>query len=782
MAESLYAWGAPAVVARGLALVLLLAGAVGAQAQPQPPDGMPIGQVEFEGLDAIGEGFVRRLVQTGVGQPYAQRQVQEDVRALLRSRKFLDAFARAEVRDNQAAVTFVVREKPEIASVEIVGNQAFDTPELFGLLGFSAGDVLDRFEISRGVDAIRERYRGEGYHYAEVTLDEAALRDAGRVVIRISEGPRVRVREVAFEQARSFPELRLRGLVQTRAYFPILASGVFDEAQADRDVLALQQFYRDEGFLDARVGYRLDFEGVERADLRVVFVVEEGPRYRVHEVVFRGNEAFTAAQLDAVTQLEPGAYYRDEVVQRDVAAIRDLYGEIGYVDVRVQASYEYLEQEGLVRLVFEIVEGARSRVGRVTIRGNVYTQDRVIRRELRFYPGEDFNMVEVRRAQRRIMETGLFSRASITPLEDRGGLREALVEVEPGRQVDFLVGLGVSTDAGVLGNLTINNRNFDLFDFPRTWGEFLRGQAFRGAGQRFRIELQPGNELSRFRIAFTEPYLLDQPLRLDTSVYLFQRERQSYDEERLGFVLSLGRRFESGLLAGWAIEGAGRFENVQIDDLRTLASNDIRDARGNTFLTSAKLSIVRDTTDSRLVPTEGYRFSLSWEQVGAFGGDPSFGKPSAGLTWYHTVRTDVLDRKSVLAARADLGYIVGDAPVYERFFGGGFGSIRGFDYHGITPRQGIFNDRVGGDFILLAGAEYSVPLYADNVRGVAFLDMGTVEEDFGIQSWRASIGLGLRINVNMFGPVPIVLDWGFPIAREDEDDTRVFNFSFGASF
>ncbi|MFQ5805589.1 MAG: BamA/TamA family outer membrane protein, partial [Phycisphaerae bacterium] len=140
------------------------------------------------------------------------------------------------------------------------------------------------------------------------------------------------------------------------------------------------------------------------------------------------------------------------------------------------------------------------------------------------------------------------------------------------------------------------------------------------------------------------------------------------------------------------------------------------------------------------------------------------------------------DRKSVSATRADLGYIVGDAPVFERYYGGGFGSIRGFDFRGVSPRAGIFDDRVGGKFILLTGAEYSVPIYAKNIRGMTFIDMGTVEEEFGITSWRVAVGFGLRVTINFLGPVPFVFDFGFPIAKDDLGDTRVFNFSFGASF
>jgi outer membrane protein insertion porin family len=754
-----------------------------ARAQTEVADGTVVGQVELQGLQAVGEGYVRRILKTRAGQGYALTLVQEDVRELLRTRKFIAVSADARLgSDGRAIVTFNLQEKQSIQGLEIDGNRIYDDAELFGLLGFAAGDPLDTFEVGRGRENILQKYKEGGYYYADVQLDQSLLDAENRVLYRVSEGARVKVREIRFEGVTAFPEPQLRFKVQTETYFWILRTGAFDEQTAERDALELQQFYRSEGYLDARVGYRLDFDAAERTDLNVVFVVEEGTPYKVNSIQYAGNEAFQTDLLSPLVKLTAGDVAGEERIRLSAEAIRDAYGEIGYVDVRVDPQIDYLEEPGLVDLTFQVQEGARARIGRITIRGNATTKDEVVRRELRFYPGEDFDTVEARAAEKRLTETTLFSKATITPLEDDAGVREALVEVEEGRVIDFLIGAAVSTDSGLIGSFTISNRNFDLFDWPRTFGQLFRGRAFRGDGQRLRFTAEPGSETSRFRIDFTEPYFLDKPLRFDTGVYLFTRERDGYDEQRLGFTVALGRRFESGLLNGWAVEGALRFENIEIDDLDPLVADDIYDVRGNNFLTSVKGTIVRDTTDSRLVPTQGDRFSLAWEQVGALGGDADFGRPSLGYTWYKTLRTDVLDRKSVLALRLDSGLIVGDAPVFERYYGGGFGSIRGFDYRGVSPRAGLFNNRVGGDFILLTGAEYSFPLYAEAVRGVTFLDMGTVEESVTINSWRAAIGAGIRINVPFFGPVPIVLDFAWPLAEEDEDDTRVFNFSFGASF
>lgn len=750
-------------------------------AQPAVEDGLQVRDVLIEGLTGASEAFVRRTIQTRAGKPFSTAQAQEDVSALLRSRRFENVFARTRVLDERVIVTFVVAEKRPVTAIDIEGNQTYDDDELLKEVTLKTGAPLDRYEVTRSVENIARKYRNQGYSSVDVQADETLL-EQGAVLIRIVEGPRVRVRRIGFEGNQTFPDPQLYFKVRSKTYIWPFQVGAFDEEQAERDAFELQGFYRGEGFLDARAGYRLEYEDLERTRLNLIFVIDEGPRYAVREIRFEGAVVFDEPTLAAVLSLRSGGIAREEALNRDQRALRDKYGEIGYVDVSVAGFFDYLEEPGVVNARFSIAEGERSRFGRITVRGNSRTQDKVIRRELRFFPGEDYNTVKVAKAERRLLETSLFQKASITPAT-AGSLeeREALVEVEEiPTPVQVLFGVGVSTDSGLLGSVTLENRNFDLFGWPNDVRGLL--ESFRGAGQRLRISAEPGTEVSRFRIDFTEPYLLDRPLRFDLAAYLFQRSRESYDEQRIGLVPALGRRFESGLLENWTIEGALRLEAIDIDNVDGLAASDIRDVRGNSGLTTAKASLVRDTTDSRFRPSEGYRLALSWEQAGVLGGDYTFGKPAVGGAWYRTMSVDALERKSVLALRGDAAWLVGDAPVFERFYGGGFGSIRGFAFRGISPRKGILEDPVGGDFILLAGAEYSVPLYADLVRGVTFLDMGTVEEGFELSSWRAAVGFGLRIDAKLLVPVPIVIDFAFPIAKDDDDIDQVFNFSFGASF
>jgi outer membrane protein insertion porin family len=127
-----------------------------------------------------------------------------------------------------------------------------------------------------------------------------------------------------------------------------------------------------------------------------------------------------------------------------------------------------------------------------------------------------------------------------------------------------------------------------------------------------------------------------------------------------------------------------------------------------------------------------------------------------------------------------LGFTGSNTPVYDRFYAGGFSTMRGFDFRGASPVKGALNSEVGGDFQWLNTVEYMFPLTADDmIHGVAFCDFGTTEENVEINDFRIAPGVGLRITVPAMGPAPIALDFAWPIERAGFDDTQVFTFNVG---
>lgn len=753
-------------------------------AQAGPPEGIPVRSIEFRGLENVTEAYARSLVRTEIGQPYGGATVVEDVRRLERSGKFATAVAVPQVIDAEVELVFEVVEHPQIEAIEIEGNRKFKTQELRKELNFTVGDPLDAVAVQQGRANIETRYRQAGYGTVDVALDEALLRNERVVRYTIVEGPRIKVRKILFEGNASFVANTLSAQVSTKTYIWVFRTGAYDPEQVRRDETSLRQFYVDQGFLEARVSHRLEFDDTGE-NLTIIFIIDEGTQYRIRNIIIEGAQSISEDEVASRISLNGQDVFLGERLRRDVKNIETLYGELGFINARVRATWVFAADDpGYVDLTFFIDEGGQYRVGRVVVRGNSRTKDKVVRREVQLFPEELFNETSARKSEQRLRETGLFTEARVTAIGDDPEYRDALVEiVESDRTVQFLLGVGVTSDSGVVGSVTIENRNFDLFDWPRSFGEFFRGQSFRGAGQTFRIQFEPSTEFTRARIDFFEPYLLDQPLSLGTSFYLFQRDRDDWDEERLGINVSFGKRFSEGLLKGWASEVALRTEWVDISGVDFWSARDIKDAKGSHYISSVKGTLVRDTTDSRFIPTRGSRLKGSWEQFGVLGGDAYFAKAIVSYNWYKTLRTDVFDRKSVLQLRGLSGFIIGDAPVYERFYAGGIGSMRGFEFRTISPRAGFRdNDDVGGEFMLLTGAEYTFPLIGKQLRGVLFTDMGTVESDIQLSEWRVSIGAGLRMYVDFFGPVPLELDFAIPVVTGDGDEEQVFSFFFGTAF
>ena len=758
-----------------------------APAAPRSPlDGKVISELTVDGLRSLEEAYIRNQVRTRPGDVYSADQVQRDVGRLLRTGRFADVRAEPQLVEDRIKLRIVVVEKPEVAALEFVGNRKFKAKDLIKEMPFNVGDPLDPYEVHQGRDTIERLYKEKGYAYAEVTYDEAALKD-NRVVYTIVENQRVRVRHVMVEGNTAFDDRELEGEIETKSYIWIFRTGDFNPDRAQRDAATMQQYYRQRGYLDAEVSYEAQFQDVARERLHVIFRVNEGALYKVREIRFQGEQVISEAELDKEMLLEPDEPLVDARLKADLKRIETLYDSRGYIEAQVDSSWVFAEQPEQVILTVTVREGDQFTVGWIEVNGNAQTQEKAVRRELRFYPDEIWDISAVRDSERRLTGTGLFTEATIEPVTPPGPgrdrIRDALVNVtENPKTNNFIAGIGANSDSGIAGNIVVENTNFDITDRPRSWSEFFKGRAFRGAGQTARIQLEPGTELTRFRIDFREPYLADMPIGFGSSVYFFERERDGYDERRIGGNFSFDKRFESGLLKDWAGEVAFRAEYVGVLDRQSFAAKDIRDVEGGNYLSTIKFTLVHDTTDSRFDPSRGHRFSASWEQAGAMGGNFYYSELGARYIKHWTVSVDDQDRKSVISVRAQVGQMLGDAPVFERFYAGGIGSMRGFGYRGISPRQGLRNNRVGGDFMALTGTEYSFPLYAKVVRGVFFTDMGTVEEEFGIGTWRASVGGGVRLTLPIFGTVPMEFDLAAPLSKDGDDDTQWFSFFIGLPF
>jgi outer membrane protein assembly factor BamA len=379
---------------------------------------------------------------------------------------------------------------------------------------------------------------------------------------------------------------------------------------------------------------------------------------------------------------------------------------------------------------------------------------------------------------------------SVSPGNGASNRKDIKVDIKEGQTGSLMFAGGVSSDSDVIGQVILEQRNFDITDRPESFGEFITGKAFKGAGQSLRLALEPGTRVSQYSVTFTEPYFRDKPLSLNVRGSSWEREmerrgdRRLYDEGRTKGYVGFEKRYEDD----WRRSIGFRVVNVDIDSIYLYAPKEIKDVKGSTFLTGVRLGIGRDLTDDRFNPSKGYTFNVGYEQVT---GDETFGILQGSCVGYRTLYEDLVERKTILAMKLLAATTLSYAPPFEKFYGGGSGiyGIRGFDYRGIStrglqtnPPAGVTpqrEDPIGSDWIFLANAEVSIPLVSDNLAALFFVDSGAIDTG----NYRAAVGTGIQILIPQWsGPMPMRFEFAVPFMKDDEDEMQVFSFSMRGLF
>ena len=376
-----------------------------------------------------------------------------------------------------------------------------------------------------------------------------------------------------------------------------------------------------------------------------------------------------------------------------------------------------------------------------------------------------------------IPQTGFAPQTGFTPNGVPPGALPATVNVfvSPGPTGKLLAGGTVGSDNGFVGEIIIDERDFNIFAFPRSIRDLSDPRVFRGAGQSFRAEIVPGADLERYLVSIGDPYFLNTGLSVNLSGYYFDRQYFDWDEQRAGAKLRLGRTLTNFL----SIRGGLQLENVNIDNPRLGTSAQLNADLGNSNLFTFDVGLVYDTRQSPYLLDSGEYLAATFRQ--AFG-DFDFSRAEIDFRIQRLLfkRTATTGHHTI-SYRTKLGFSGGSTPVFENFFAGGATSLRGFEFRGVSPIDG--GVRVGGEFQWLNSLEYQFPITNDDmIMGVAFIDFGTVEESIEINSdnFRVAPGVGLRANVPFLGlSAPISLDFAFVTDEAAGDDKTTFSFLLG---
>lgn len=370
-----------------------------------------VADVRIVGNRGVTEAKIYAQIRTRKDREFDPEVLQADVRRLVSTSLFRDVKTYTEEVAEGVVVTFEVFERPTIRYIKFVGNRGITDKVLLKKTGMKTGEALNLYTVEEGRTKIEDFYRTKGYTKVQISLLEGDDPKDQGVVFVINEGNLERIGAVEFEGNTIADDARLKTQIESKpGFLYYLFKGRVDRKKIDEDIEKLTAYYRGLGYFRARIGREMEYDESGKW-LTLRFIIDEGPRYVVRNVSIAGNEKFPTAELETELRLKSGEYFNLGKMNRDVTAIRDLYGAQGHIYADITADPRFLEEPGQLDLIYKVKEGDVYRVGKINVHiaGEFpHTRQNVVLNRLSIRPGQIIDIREVRNSERRLKSSQLF--------------------------------------------------------------------------------------------------------------------------------------------------------------------------------------------------------------------------------------------------------------------------------------------------------------------------------------------------------------------------------------
>jgi outer membrane protein insertion porin family len=792
----------------------------------------------------------------GVWTPFDEKPILDDFKRLWAT-TFLDNIW-IEVSDAPydngvvgKRVVFNLEERQRVKIVDYVGSKKLEQSKIEEKLRdeniqIKIDSFIDPSLIRRVEGLIRDMFAEKGYQFARVdhVVKEVA---GGPKLVNISfvmdEGPRVRIQRIEFVGTKAVSSSTLAGQMKSNKklwmFSWITGSGTYQAAKFEEDADKVVEYYRNLGYVMARVGQpSLKFiEDSKDKSTRYVSLripVQEGERYRVGDFTFDGNTVVKTEALKEMFNVQPGQYYSEKKIRKALEKARELYGSVGYFEF---TAYPDVKPRGEVTpdpdadnplappkpaakpagpptidVTMKMQEGKQYFINRITFTGNTHTRDNVIRREIRLFEGGIFNTEALKYSVKRLNQLGYFKQLeggkdmSVDKTPGTENKVDVKLKLEEQNRNQITFGAGVSQYEGVFGQLTFQTANF------------------LGKGETLSVSAQKGSRARNYQISFSEPFLFDRPITVGADIH-----KQSiiypyaYTQNNTGGAATVG--FQTGAYA--RIFATYSLDRIRVTEVYPtylpqpqlyFTPSDVYSSSGlerspfiqsngelapsNPYMADLLLlnqggkrtiskitpSWVYNSVDQPIFPSAGKRFTASLDVAGV-GGDTKYLKPTLeAVVYLQQSRRFSLGLRGQWISISPIGG--SSLPIFERLYMGGEYSIRGFDLRSIGPRDPISGVVVGGVKSVLFNAEYLIQV-AGPVRLVLFYDAGEVLDKgqrLSLADVKASTGGEIRFFMPVLN-VPFRLIAAYNLRRAGVLDNQllpakafVFRFAVGTTF
>lgn len=702
------------------------------------------------------------------GEKINDETLDKALKSLFDSGLFMDAHLKV---DRGGLIVSVV-ENPIVNQVELEGNDEISDEILKGELTLRPRQVYTLSRVKADTKRLQDIYRVKG-HFSAIVTPKIIKRHQNRVdvIFEIKEGEKTSVRDIFFVGNKKYGNSKLESVIQTKEHRWYRFFNNDDNYDPDRlayDRELLRKFYLEHGYADFLVKSAVAELTPDKKEFFITFTLQEGERYKFGALdVVSSLPDVNAESFRQYLKMSEGDWYSTIAVERTSIRMTDALGNQGYAFVDVKPKVKKDQEKKTISITFDIQEGPKVYIDRITVTGNDRTDEEVIRRELRFYEGDAYNTTNQKISEQRLKNLGYFKKVTLrrepSTSPDKVNI---VIEVEEEPTGELSLGGGYSTADGPLANVSFSESNF------------------RGKGQSLSVGLTFAKRRQEFNIGFTEPYFLDRDISAGFDLYRTRQNKfydATFDQKTIGLRLRAGYGLSDYWSQGWSYT----IQREDINGIENNASRFIFEQKGASTLSALGHNIMYDRRDSRINPTDGYFVGLGNEFAG-LGGNVRYLRNKLSAGYYYLIYDDV-----VLAVSGSYGHMLEVGKkirIVDRFTLGG-DTFRGFEVSGIGPRDTRTNDALGGRQFYSGTAEVTFPMGLPEefaVKGATFIDAGSVwssgdsgPEVYDTPKFRATAGFGFRWRSPM-GPIKI--DFAWPIVKDKRDKTQPFLFGFSTRF
>lgn len=723
--------------------------------------------IDVEGLKKVEKEAILEKIGSRVGMSLDNYLLKRDIEKIYALKYFDSVEAHREKRSGKDFLIFKVLEKPIITQIKFVGNSEIDVDDLRGGMKSKEYAILDINTIQSDVAAIQKQYEEKGFYLAKVSYKiERENQENVQLIFNIKEYDKVLVKKVIFLGNKAFADSELKGIMETQeeGLFSFMSgSGNFKEFSFQTDIERIKYFYKTKGYLQVNVGTPDITVSEDKKWVFITLKITEGPQFSINNIFYQGEVLFTESELNERINLETGDVYSEEVLRQDIQALTEMYQDEGYAFANVLRTLNVVPGENKVDIEFSFEKGKIAHFGKISVKGNTKTRDKVVRRELFIREGMKFSGSALRKSKEAVNRLGFFEPNSVVfntvSPKGKDDVLDVEIQVKERNTGQISLGAGYSTATGGFLQASIAQNNF------------------RGLGQNLSFSLSLSGVQQTFNLGFTEPYLFDSRWTAGGDIFSTENSNaQEFTFKRTGFNLRVGYP----ILDFTRLFLTYKYEDTEISR-STDPSLDVNIENGEA--SSVRISLIRDLRNNAFEPSAGYFLSVATEYTG-LGYEKKWWKNELDARYYKKVWGDLVLRTRLFAnslAKIDPRPI----PRSEKFALGGPRNLRGYDILGIGPFQQVtlangqavqVNQR--GLFSTFATVEFEHPLAREaGLKWVVFADAGHAGgyDDFKLYK---DYGFGFR----WFSPIGVLrFEFGYPL-DDDQGQGSQFHFDIGQLF